>query len=192
MVVNELGLDGIQAQFRGHAAEAPRVRFTPQGETLWEFGVKLTDAWLTQTETVVVRVPDAHYDLLRRWVVPGRHLLVRGTLHPVRWTGKDGKDRVRLLVEPTLEVTPLDQKARGSEPAGLDYRDRKMPQHAALPPKTTDTVATAPTKAERAARMRARLNEDQPNRAATTDSTDAADQRKRLSDQYARIYGQEP
>jgi single-stranded DNA-binding protein len=161
VVIDEHSLDGIQAQFRGHAAEAPRVRFTPQGETLWEFGVSLADSWLTQTETVVVRVPDAHYHLLRRWVVPGRQVLVRGTLHPVRWTGKDGKDRVRLLVEPTLEITPLDQKVRGSEPAGLDYRDRKMLQRAAYPSQGTTSVAAAPTRTERAARMRAAMEEEE-------------------------------
>jgi single-stranded DNA-binding protein len=158
----ERGLDGIQATFRGHAAEAPRARFTRQGDSVWEFGVRLTDSWLQSTETVTVRVADQHYNLLQRWVVPGRQVMIRGTLHPVRWTGKDGKERMRLLVEPTLEVMPLEHQARGSEPAALHYGERRMPQNVASVPRPTATSVALLTKTERAAQMRALLNEENP------------------------------
>jgi single-stranded DNA-binding protein len=148
-------LDGIQAQFRGFADTAPRVRFLPSGEQLWEFNVRLIDSLTTTTETLTVRVPDQRYGQLARWVVPGRQLLVRGTLHVARWQGKAERERVRLVVEPTLEVMPLDESVQGSEPAALDYTDRRMPQPMAIPPKST----ALSSEAERAARVRALLEE---------------------------------
>jgi single-stranded DNA-binding protein len=144
------GLDGIQVQFRGYVDSAPRVRFTQTGETLWEFGVRLINSWLTHTETLVVRVPDQNLSLLERWVVPGRQVLVRGTAHVARWQAKDGRERVRVVVEPVRELMPLDEHAMGSAPAALDYRDRKMPVVTAVQPRTQK---------ERAARVRALLEE---------------------------------
>ena len=103
------GLDGIRAQLRGYADEAPFARFTPDGVSLWEFKVRLVDTWRPETEKVIVRVADEHYGSLQSWVVPGRHLLVEGILHLIRWTPKDNVPRAVLVIEMT-DLHPLDKE----------------------------------------------------------------------------------
>jgi hypothetical protein len=181
--MNDGGLDGIHAELRGYVQTLPRMRFHPSGVGLWEFGVRLTDSWsAVTTETVLVRVPDEHYNTLQRWVLPGKHLMVRGMLHLVRWTGKgDGKDRARLIVEPTREVMPLDERIQGSEPAALDYADPRRYRQLPLPPEKTVSVTVPP--ADRAAQVRALL-EDEP---APQDA--ATRKRKRNARKYDEIFG---
>jgi hypothetical protein len=149
-VSGDTGLDGILAQFRGYATEAPRVRFNASGDALWEFGVRLVDSLAPHTETITVRVPDEHYQALQRWVVPGRPLYARGTLHVVRWTGGDGLERVRLLLE-GLELMPIDLKPKGSESAALAYSP-PMRQMQAIPP-------PAQTRAEQLAAIEQQLEQ---------------------------------
>jgi hypothetical protein len=152
MVRNDGGLDGILAQFRGYAAEAPRVRFSAGGDSLWEFGVRLVDTLAPSTETITVRVPDQHYRLLERWVVPGRFLFARGIMHLVRWRGGDWLERARLLLE-GQELMPIDTKVKSSEPAALDYSSPPMRLKDAIPPPTT-------AKAEQMASLRQQLEDD--------------------------------
>jgi ribosomal protein S12 methylthiotransferase accessory factor YcaO len=147
--------DDIRAELRGRVAAAPRVRFAPTGESVWEFSVRLAAHWTATPEVVVVRVPDEHYADLQRWATPGKRLYLRGSLRLVRWQDPDQTPRARLLLQ-AIELMPLDDRAHGSEPAALDYTERKMPQRMAIPPRTT---GVASTQAERAARVRALLEE---------------------------------
>jgi single-stranded DNA-binding protein len=153
------GFDGIRAELRGYVHSAPRVRFTRTGESLWGFGVRVVDSWTPKAEVAVVRVADQYYDLLQRWVVPGRRVYIRGTAHVMRWTGNDDQQRVRLLIDPAVEVMPLDreQRARGSEPAAF-HSDQKMPLSVAYA--AAQQTASPSTKAERAARVRSLLEEE--------------------------------
>jgi single-stranded DNA-binding protein len=154
-------LDGIRADLRGYVDTAPRVRYHPDGEMVWEFTVRLIDSWSTSSaEVVVVRVPDRNYALLQRWAVPGRQAYLRGVLHLARWQGNDGQPRARLLLEGS-ELMPLDQRATGSTPAALDFQSPPMRQQDAIPPQSaTRALAGASTATERAARMRRLLNQD--------------------------------
>jgi hypothetical protein len=113
-------LDGIRAELHGYVQYAPRARYQPTGECVWEFGVRLIDTLTVTTETIVIRLPDQHCAQLQRWAVPGRQAYVRGALHVARWRANDGREPVRLLLEAT-ELMPLDARAPGSASAALHF-----------------------------------------------------------------------
>jgi hypothetical protein len=134
-------LDDIRADLRGYVDQAPRVRFTPAGEAVWEFGVSLIDTLALHNE-VVVRMPDRHEEQLQRWVVPGRRVNARGTLHVARWQSSSGREHVRLLLEAT-EVVPLDERVPGSA-AVVEYSERRMPMRDGHPAQDTHRACRSP------------------------------------------------
>lgn len=149
--------EGLATELVARVATAPKARFFPTGELVWEFNLRLyMDA---RTETLTVRAPDQHYAQLQTWATPGKLMYIRGWLHLVRWTA-DGKDRARLVVEP-VEIMPLGLNIQGSAPAAMDYSAAPRPATPASPEvQATQPVETS--KARRAARARQLLEEAEP------------------------------
>jgi single-stranded DNA-binding protein len=148
------GQEGMAAELVARVATAPRARFFPSGELVWEFNLRLVmDA---HVETLTVRAPDEHYSQLQNWAIPGRLMYIRGWLHLIRWVA-DGRDKARLVMDP-LELMPLGMNIQGSAPAAMDYSNAAKP----APPATPEVQAQQPVetnKARRAARARQLLEE---------------------------------
>ena len=149
--------EGLGAELVARVATAPKARFFPSGELVWEFNLRLhMDG---RTETLTVRAPDQHYAQLQSWATPGKLMYIRGWLHLIRWTA-DGRDKARLVVDP-IELTPLGVNIQGSAPAALDYSAVPRPQTPASPEvQAQQPVETS--KARRAARARQLLEEAEP------------------------------
>ena len=149
--------EGLAAELVARVATAPKARFFPSGELIWEFNLRLVmDA---RTETLTVRAPDQHYGSLQNWATPGKLMYIRGWLHLVRWTA-DGKDKARLVVDP-VELMPLGMNIQGGAPAAMDYSSAPRPPKAAAP----EVQAQQPVesnKARRAQRARQLLEEAEP------------------------------
>jgi hypothetical protein len=114
--------EGIAAELTARVATAPKVRFYPTGELVWEFNVRLDMDG--RTETLTVRAPDQNYGSLQNWARLGALLFLRGRLRLVRWRNDQGQDKARLILEP-LELMPLGTRIEGSAPAAMDYRDKQ-------------------------------------------------------------------
>ena len=159
---------GIVAQFVGRAGTAPRARFHPNGDVVWEFVVRVTDTWAAgagSIETVSVRVPDQHYAQLQKWVTPGANMFLRGWLWLARWkSDKTGKELIRLIMD-AEELMPVDKNgyatAQGSEPAAMDYRGRVTSPSLAPEVQAMPEPATRLTKAQAAAKFRAQRDAEE-------------------------------
>jgi hypothetical protein len=161
---------GIRGEFRGYCDSAPRTRFHADGTAIWEFAIRLIDEEVVTAEHIVIRVPDRRYATLERWARPGRQLYVRGLLRLIRWTGSDHIERARLLMEP-VELMPLDERVKGSEPAALDYEShpRTAPTQSAT--RSTESGGKDWTEAMRAELEEAASEVTTPTRAAMQKST---------------------
>ena len=149
--------EGLGAELVARVATAPKARFFPSGELVWEFNLRLhVDG---RTETLTVRAPDQHYGSLQTWAIPGKLMYIRGWLHLIRWTA-DGHDKARLVVDP-IELMPLGVHIQGSAPAAMDYSTASQP----LAPASPEVQAQQPVeinKAKRAQRARQMLEEAEP------------------------------
>jgi single-stranded DNA-binding protein len=150
--------EGLASELVARVATAPKARFFPSGELVWEFNLRLyMDA---RTETLTVRAPDKHYAQLQSWATPGKLMYIRGWLHLVRWTTGEGKDKARLVVDP-VELMPLGLNIQGSAPAALEYATTSKP----APPPTPEVEVQQPVesnKAKRARRARQLIEEAEP------------------------------
>ena len=149
--------EGLGAELVARVATAPKARFFPSGELIWEFNLRLhMDG---RTETITARAPDKHYGQLQTWAIPGKLMYIRGWLHLIRWKA-DGLDKARLVVDP-IELMPLGMNIQGSAPAAMDYSATLRPSSVAAPEvEAQQPVET--TKARRAARARQMLEEAEP------------------------------
>lgn len=174
-------LYGIRARLRGHVQQPPQIRYAADGTEMLEFTLRLVDGWppdAPASELIVVRYGGQQRELMQ-WLAYGRHVVLEGVIHLVRWTGKtDGKDRARLLLEAT-EIEPLDQ-------------ERPDPSRAAVtaPRPPQPSVGTPPSETERLERLRALADstvvEERPKKAPTPRDTARI---QRLSRRYEEIFG---
>jgi hypothetical protein len=139
-------LYGIQARLRGRVSVGPQLRYSADGQELVEFKLNLIDdgppAGPRSDEAVVVRYAGAQPELTR-WLAVHRHVLVAGTVHLARWTGRnDGRERVQLLCE-AVEILALDDNRPDPKRAAAV---------AAKPPQPI--AAAPPTHAQRLERLR--------------------------------------
>jgi hypothetical protein len=150
--------EGLNCELTARVATAPKARFYPTGEPVWEFNCRVF--MTAHTETLTVRCPDRNYGTLQNWAVPGRLVYMRGYLQVVRWKGQDGQNKIRLVIEP-VELMPLGLNIQGSAPAAMDYAGvprMSQAQAIGLPTPGADT-AVAASKDRRAQLARELLEE---------------------------------